>query len=151
MATDPSGTVYLAKDLSSGAKVTVKELAPALVADREYIQRIRASAHTLTSFDDPNFVSVLDFVEADGRAYVVSVYVEGQTLREVMGSTSIPAAEALVLLRGSLLGLAAVNSAGLVHGSISPENVVLLPDGQVAQTGATALRAPSRAACVIVP
>ena len=135
LSTDPSGTVYLAKDLRSGAKVTVKELAAGLVSDRAYMERLRDSAAALTSFDDPNFVSVLDVVEAGGRAYVVSVFVEGQTLREVMGSTPIPPAEALALLRGSLLGLAAVNSAGLVHRSVRPESVVLLPDGQVKVTG----------------
>jgi hypothetical protein len=132
---DSSGTVYLAKDARTGAQVTVTQLAPALVADAEYIQRMRSSAATLTSFDDPTFVSVLDFVEEGRHAYVVSVYVEGQTLREVMGSTPIPPAEALALLRASLLGLAAVNSVGLVHRSIRPESVVLLPDGQVKVTG----------------
>jgi hypothetical protein len=135
LSTDSSGTLYKAKDLRSGADVTVKELSPALVADSAYMERIRASAAALTGFDDPNFVSVIDFIEAGGQAYVVSVYVEGQSLRDVIGSAAIAPAEALALLRGSLLGLAAVNSAGLLHRSVRPENVILLPDGQVKLTG----------------
>jgi hypothetical protein len=135
LSTDSSGTAYLAKDRRTGAKVTVKELAAGLASDRDYIEGLRGSAASITSFDDPNFVSVLDFVESDGRAYVVSVYVEGQTLREVMDAKEIAPPESLALLRGSLLGVAAVNSAGLVHGSISPDNVILLPDGQVKLTG----------------
>jgi serine/threonine protein kinase len=95
LGADASGTVFLAKDLSSGAKVSVKELAAGLIADSAYMARLSASAAALTSFDDPNFVSVLEVIEADDRAYVVSVYVEGQTLRELMGAAPIPPADAL--------------------------------------------------------
>jgi serine/threonine-protein kinase len=138
LSSDSSGTVYLAKDTTAPplhALVEVKELAPALVADTRFLQRYRASASSLMQLDHPNCGKVLDFLEVGGGAFVVSEHLEGRTLREVLGSTALRPAQALALLRGSLVGLDAAHSAGLLHRSLRPESVTVQPDGLVKLSG----------------
>ena len=132
---DSSGTVYQAKDMRSGAVVAVKELAPELVADTRFIERLRADSGVLIRLDHPNCGRVLDFLEVDGRAYLVSEPIEGRTLREVISGTALRPAQALALLRGTLVGLSAAHALGLLHRSLRPESVYVQPDGLVRLNG----------------
>lgn len=135
LSRDSSGTVYKAKDVVTGAAVEVKELAPELVADTRFLERFRAESSVLRRLDHPNCGKVLDFLEVDGGVYVVSEPIEGRTLREVISGTTLRPAQALALLRGSLVGLGAAHSLGLLHRSLRPESVVVQPDGLVKLTG----------------
>src|ERR1035437_7968 len=135
LSRDSSGTVYKATDARSGAVVAVRELAPELVADTRSLERFRAESGVLTRLNHPNCGKVLDFLEVWGRAYIVSEPIEGRTLREVIGGATLRPAQALALLRGSLVGLGAAHSLGLLHRSLRPESVVVQPDGLVKLTG----------------
>jgi serine/threonine-protein kinase len=135
LSRDSSGTVYKATDARSGAVVAVRELAPELVADTRSLERFRAESGVLTRLNHPNCGKVLDFLEVEGRAYIVSEPIEGRTLREVIGGATLRPAQALALLRGSLVGLGAAHSLGLLHRSLRPESVVVQPDGLVKLTG----------------
>ncbi|HEV1996735.1 MAG TPA: serine/threonine-protein kinase [Candidatus Dormibacteraeota bacterium] len=135
LSRDSSGTLYKAKDARSGAVVAVRELAPELVADTRFLERFRAESGVLTRLDHPNCGKVLDFLEVEGRAYIVSEPIEGRTLREVIGGATLRPAQALALLRGSLVGLGAAHSLGLLHRSLRPESVVVQPNGLVKLTG----------------
>lgn len=135
LSRDSSGTVYRAKDAHMGAVVAVKELAPELVADTRFLERFRAESGVLTRLDHPNCGKVLEILEGEGRVYVVSEPIEGRTLREVINGSTLRPAQALALLRGSLVGLGAAHSLGLLHRSLRPESVVVQPDGLVKLTG----------------
>jgi hypothetical protein len=135
LSRDSSGTVYKAKDVRTGAVVSVKELAPELVADTRFVERLRAESGVLLRLDHPNCGKVLDFLEVEGGVFVVSELLEGRTLRDVISGTTLRPAQALALLRGSLVGLGAAHALGLLHRSVRPESVVVQPDGLVKLTG----------------
>jgi eukaryotic-like serine/threonine-protein kinase len=135
LSRDSAGTVYKAKDTGSGAEVEVTELTPELVADTRFLERFRAESGLLMRLDHPNCGKVLDFLEIERRAYVVSEPIDGRTLREVISGTALRPAQALALLRGSLVGLGAAHALGLLHRSLRPESVVVQPDGLVKLTG----------------
>ena len=135
LRSEPSGTVYKARDALTRARVTVTELAPELVADARFLTRFRHEMGDLSQLDHPNCGRVLDFLEIDGRVYVVSERIEGRTLREVIGSATLRPQQALALLRGILVGLDAAHSVRLLHRSLRPESVVLQADGLVKLTG----------------
>ena len=135
LGSDSSGTVYSAEDLRTGATVSVKELAPELVAHPRYLDGFRAEIGVLMRLDHPNCGKVVDFLEIAGHVYVVSEPIEGQTLRQILGSTELRPGQALALLRGTLVGLGAAHAVGILHRSLRPESVLLQPDGLVKLTG----------------
>jgi serine/threonine protein kinase len=124
------GEVVLARHHTSGLLVAIKYLRQDLLADQGFAEMFRGEAQTLASLDDPNVVRLYEYVESPSGAAIVMELVEGVSLREILthqGSTKPESA--LVVLQGSLLGLAAAHRQGVVHRDYKPENVLVNGDG----------------------
>jgi hypothetical protein len=120
------GEVVLARHDASGTSVAIKYLRSDLLADQEFAALFRAEAAVLASLDDPNVVRLYEYLESPARAAIVMELVEGVSLREILARQGKTTAEAaLVVLQGSLLGLAAAHRRGVVHRDYKPENVLI--------------------------
>jgi len=120
------GEVVLARHDASGTRVAIKYLRQELLADPEFAELFRAEARVLASLDDPNVVRLYEYVESPAGAAIVMELVDGVSLRDILvrqGKTTAEAA--LVVLQGSLLGLAAAHRRGVVHRDYKPENVLI--------------------------
>ena len=142
------GVTYLARDVSLDAWRAVKEylprdwgtrlgdgtIGPRTGADAEDYQwgltRFLDEARILAKFDHPHLVRVYRVFEAQGTAYMVTEYVEGQTLSAALQASG-PWSEGQVreLLEVLTDGLAVVHVAGLLHRDIKPGNVMVRGDG----------------------
>jgi serine/threonine-protein kinase len=124
------GDVVLARHDESGILVAVKYLRPDLLADPEFAAIFRDEAAVLASLDDPNVVRLYEYIESPAGAVIVMELIDGVSVREILSDQgAITAEAALVVLQGSLMGLAATHARGVVHGDYKPENVLVNVEG----------------------
>ena len=138
------GITYRAVDTLLGREVAIKEFLPADMAHRQDATLIVATggqdarfaearrsfleeARTLAALDaTPGIVRVLDFLEANGTAYMVMPLLHGRTLEaELQEAGTIPEARLRELAGPLLAGLARVHAAGFLHRDIKPANIIL--------------------------
>jgi TolB-like protein len=79
----------------------------------------------------PHIVVVHDFGEEDGRPYIVTEFIEGETLRHRLRNGPLPIHDVLELGVQMAGALAAAHARGLVHRDVKPENIMVRPDGYV--------------------
>jgi serine/threonine-protein kinase len=125
------GEVYLAEDHRLRRKVALKLLPTRLTADAERLRRFEREARAASALNHPNILTIHEIGETDGTHFIVSEFVEGQTLRARMASTRMQLGEALEVATQAAGALAAAHVAGIVHRDIKPENLMLRPDGYV--------------------
>jgi serine/threonine-protein kinase len=126
-----SGKVMLAVQEATNAPVAIKYLSEQLCSDEAFLSRFRAEARLMSDLDDPYVVRFYEYVETLGAAALVMELVDGVTLKEIIKSEGATGPEAaLLVLKGSLLGLAAAHAAGVVHRDYKPGNVLVNDEGR---------------------
>jgi eukaryotic-like serine/threonine-protein kinase len=128
------GEVHLALDRRLGRKAAVKLLPAEFTHDAERVRRFAQEARAASALNHPNIVTIYEIGEAEGTHYLVTEYVEGETLRQRMASAPqgrLSLAEALDVATQVSAALAAAHEAGIIHRDIKPENVMVRRDGLV--------------------
>ncbi len=133
--------VHIGRDTRLGRSVAIKMLRADLARDPQFHKRFRREAQAAASLNHPAIVAVYDsgedIVEEAGGAsvqapYIVMEYVEGRTVRDLLGqSGALDWPEALRITSGVLGALEYSHRAGIVHRDIKPANVMLTPAGAV--------------------
>ena len=165
------GGVYLAFDTKLGLTVEIKEFMPDTLCkrgeDHESVEVIEgalplfksylseyADLHKtmMAGFDCGGLVKTFDIFAANGTGYVVTEHVAGMTLEDSLGKHGgiLSWDEASKLFPPLLDTLAALHEKGIVHRGISPETIVITPDGRPMLTSveiSAARTADSRIRC----
>jgi serine/threonine protein kinase/tetratricopeptide (TPR) repeat protein len=125
------GEVWLAEDTKLGRKVALKLLPPEATFDPERLGRFQREARAASALNHPGILTVHDVDQIDGTHFIATEFVEGRTLRALLGEGPLPSARALDVTRQIAAALGAAHAAGIVHRDIKPENVMVRPDGLV--------------------
>jgi len=144
------GIVYLALDRSLLRHVALKEFMPAELAARgpdgivaprspqcadQFQRSLEAffnEARLLAPFNHPALVRVHRFWKANGTAYMAMQYCPGMTLMQARAAMHAPPDEAWLraIVEPILDALERLHRAGVFHRDISPDNILLLPNGR---------------------
>ncbi len=125
------GEVWRARDDRLHRLVAIKILPPDLAGDPSRRARFEQEAHALGALNHPNIVTIYDVGQSDGRDYIVSELVEGESLRAVLDRGPLPVRKTIEIAVQMAEGMAAAHALGIVHRDLKPENVMLTRGGQV--------------------
>ena len=147
------GITYQCLDERVGRLCAVKEYLPGCIVSRDPVTKdvipqrgwVREYRHGMKRFWEeavllhrlealPSMVKILDVFEEHNTAYYVMEYINGKTARELMresgGKLSFEKALDITLQCAAILGMVH-RQAGILHRDISPENIMVLPNGTV--------------------
>jgi eukaryotic-like serine/threonine-protein kinase len=125
------GEVYLAHDTKLDRPVALKFLSSEFAADRTRLRRFHQEARAASSLSHPHIIVVHDFGDLDGRPYLVTEFIDGETLRNRLQQGGLPISIVVDIGLQMASALAAAHARGLVHRDIKPENVMVRRDGFV--------------------
>ena len=125
------GEVWRARDQRLQRMVAVKILPADVSNDPSRRARFEQEAHALGALNHPNIVAIYDVGNDDGRAYIVSELVEGESLRAMLDRGPVPVRKTIDLAGQIADGMAAAHALGIVHRDLKPENVMVTRSGQV--------------------
>ena len=147
------GITYVGWDIALERKVAIKEYYPSgqvsrnpgsrgltwytsvqsQQAKRNGMEMFLKEARKMSKLDDiPNVVRVRELFQENETAYIVMDFVEGETLKARLEKTGpLPWEQAKGIFLPAIQAMEQVHKAGLVHRDISPDNLMLTPDGKV--------------------
>lgn len=149
------GITYLGYDLNLRIKLAIKEYFPlsnfacreslktsrvSLLAGgkieeyQEGLSRFLGEAQTLAKFwDVPGIVPVKDYFQENNTAYIVMKFVEGKNLKQYLDGQGgkMEPARVFAMMEPLMESLSAVHQAGLIHGDITPKNIIVGPNDQL--------------------
>lgn len=147
------GITYMGMDELHQTKVAIKEYFPQGIVTRNvdygddvtitYVgqeanylngkQHFIDEAHIMLQFDkNQGIVDVIDFFEVNNTAYIVMEYLDGITLKQYLKEKGRISAEDIQMLMVPLMeSLDEIHSQGLIHRDISPDNIMVLSNGDI--------------------
>ena len=124
------GEVYRGRDTRLQRTVAIKVITGDLVDD-DIIERFESEALSASALNHPGILTVHEFGEHQGLHYLVTEFIEGETLRQHLKHGPMRVDEALDVAIQIASALDTAHAAGLIHRDVKPENVMLRPDGFV--------------------
>ena len=143
------GTVYDGWDPVIDRRVAIKTVRLPDAQDEEATEglaRFKREAQAAGRLTHPNIVGVFDYGETDELAFIVMEFVEGRSLKDVMGANErMTTAHALAVMDDVLAGLAYSHGRGVVHRDIKPANIMITAENRakIADFGIARIEASS--------
>jgi serine/threonine-protein kinase len=122
------GIVYLGEDEALGRSVAIKTILASMDAEEQagYLARFRQEAKALGGLNHPNIITVYEFGDEGGVAYLAMEYLAGRELRDMISKKQLDLVSAVEIAAQVAEGLAFAHSHGIVHRDVKPGNVMVI-------------------------
>jgi tRNA A-37 threonylcarbamoyl transferase component Bud32 len=124
--------VYQGRHMTLGKKVAIKMLKHQMAMVPEFHDRFIKEATIIGNMLHKNIINVFDVEERFNTIFIIMEYLEGIPLDAVLKNDGpLPADQVVAIFRQVCAGLAYAHQRGIVHQDIKPDNLYLMPGGQV--------------------
>jgi serine/threonine protein kinase len=118
------GVVYEADDTRLHRRVALKAVAPHLAEEPRQRERLKQEARAAAALAHPGIATIYALEEAGGQFYIVSEYLDGETLRADIERGSLTESAAVATALDVARALCVAHERGIVHRDLKPENIV---------------------------
>lgn len=125
------GEVYRARDTRIGRDVAIKVLSEEAVRDRDRTRRFAMESRAASALNHPNILAVHEVGESEFGPYIVTEFVDGDTVRSLLTEGPLPLERAIDFAVQAAEGVASAHGAGMVHRDLKPENLMVDRQGVV--------------------
>ncbi len=125
------GVVYRAHDETLDRDVAIKVLPEEVVEKPDRLARFEREAKAVAKLNHPNILEVYELGDHEGRPFMATELLEGETLRDRLGGASLGWRKTTEIGASIADGLGAAHEAGIFHRDLKPSNVFLTVDGRV--------------------
>ncbi|MEK6335859.1 MAG: protein kinase [Acidobacteriota bacterium] len=125
------GEVYLADDTRLHRQIALKLLPPKFTINPDRVRRFEREARAASALNHPNIVTIFEIGESESAHFIVTEFVDGKTLRQLINEKPFNLSEALSVVIQVADALTGAHAAGIIHRDIKPENIMVRADGYV--------------------